>query len=57
MNEKGMHTDTYNLTRFTEVQNGVYPIALKELQEGANALIGCGISFHCSTIYATYTAN
>ncbi|MBD5340865.1 MAG: DUF1810 domain-containing protein [Bacteroides sp.] len=29
-----MHTDTYNLTRFTEAQNGVYPIALKELQEG-----------------------
>ena len=26
--------DKYNLIRFIEAQNGVYPIALRELQEG-----------------------
>ena len=29
-----MNHNNYDLNRFIEVQNGVYPIALKELQEG-----------------------
>lgn len=29
-----MRWETYNLTRFINVHEGVYPIALKELQEG-----------------------
>lgn len=29
-----MSQDIYNLNRFVEAQEGVYPIALKELQEG-----------------------
>ena len=29
-----MSSNNFNLVRFVEAQNGVYPIALKELQEG-----------------------
>ncbi|MDE6786316.1 MAG: DUF1810 domain-containing protein, partial [Muribaculaceae bacterium] len=29
-----MGQETYNLNRFVEAQDGIYPIALKELQEG-----------------------
>lgn len=34
METKHMIVDKYNMNRFIETQEGIYPIALKELQEG-----------------------